>query len=544
MRTTKTLSRSAFFLSLPPSFNLNHNLNLLPHSRPQHSSSPLPHNCSHTYTHTHKQLNQSTNRTFVQLNSDNKPSLEHPTQINSDNTPRHSIDICSSHTQLKSTPTTHQDTMSVNLSAGGAFPAELKMRARCQVPIHKHLHYEPSAHMISVSAATNTAARTCVIMVEAPVQPEPVAYLHPRAPATVQPEPVAQSWDTYVPFSDQQMKLAPATARPEPVAQTWDTYVPFSDQYKPAPQSLDVRAPATVQPEPVAQVLAPVTVQPKRWDYDEGRQWANLNLRIPRSQLAYAKSIEPFIVDNRLADIPYELLINKPESDGEVGAIFEFFPILPGELRNKIWGYAVINQLKGDRTIRIEILYNGFDGNIPRTPRIVNRSAPIPLLNTSRDARAIAMPFYEKTFTTDVPNPNYILFNHENDRVFVNTPGNFDFVLFIRSLPLDQLPRIRHMAITVKELQRHKYPSRNPRNGGVVGLISDYFPGLKTLTMIAGDARIDGPYVRKVTRHSVRAEFKRYQLGWDPSLQHVPEVNGDLLPALLARRWGVDDLPW
>ncbi|KAJ5040902.1 uncharacterized protein L3040_005461 [Drepanopeziza brunnea f. sp. 'multigermtubi'] len=492
--------------------------------------------------------------------------------------------------------------MSVNLSAGGAFPAELKMRARCQVPIHKHLHYEPSAHMISVSAATNTAARTCVIMVEAPVQPEPVAYLHPRAPATVQPEPVAQSWDTYVPFSDQQMKLAPATARPEPVAQTWDTYVPFSDhykpatqslevrapatvqpervphvlasvtvqpknlaqvtarpepvaqswdtyvpfsdQYKPAPQSLDVRAPATVQPEPVAQVLAPVTVQPKRWDYDEGRQWANLNLRIPRSQLAYAKSIEPFIVDNRLADIPYELLINKPESDGEVGAIFEFFPILPGELRNKIWGYAVINQLKGDRTIRIEILYNGFDGNIPRTPRIVNRSAPIPLLNTSRDARAIAMPFYEKTFTTDVPNPNYILFNHENDRVFVNTPGNFDFVLFIRSLPLDQLPRIRHMAITVKELQRHKYPSRNPRNGGVVGLISDYFPGLKTLTMIAGDARIDGPYVRKVTRHSVRAEFKRYQLGWDPSLQHVPEVNGDLLPALLARRWGVDDLPW
>ncbi|KAI9048793.1 hypothetical protein LZ554_007624 [Drepanopeziza brunnea f. sp. 'monogermtubi'] len=504
--------------------------------------------------------------------------------------------------------------MSGNLPAGDLYLAEIKKRARCQVPIHLNLHYDPSAHIISVSAATNTAsagvasaAQGCVILVKAPVQPEPIAsatvqpepvaqtwdtyvpfsfqpkklapatarpepvaqtwdtyvpfsdqfkpaaqsldvrapatiqpkpVAHVRAPATVQPKPVAQTWDTYVPFSDQPKKLAPATARPEPVAQTWDTYVPFSDQFKPAAQSLDVRAPATVQPKPVAHVLAPVTVEPKKWDYDEGRQWANLNLRVPRSQLAYAKSIEPFIIDNRLADIPYELLINKAQSDGEVGAVFEFFPILPGELRNKIWGYAAINQLKSERTIRIEILGDGFDGNIPR---IVNRSRPIALLNTSRDARAITMPFYEQTFVTGVPNPNYIFFNHENDRVFVNTPRYIDFDLFICCLPLDERARIQHMAITVKELQRSK---QQVRAGGVVGKICDYFPGLKTLTMIAGDARIDGPYTRHVTRHSVRAEFRRYQLGWDPSRQNVPEVNGEMVPALLARRWDVDNLPY
>ncbi|KAK2627155.1 hypothetical protein QTJ16_003121 [Diplocarpon rosae] len=279
-------------------------------------------------------------------------------------------------------------------------------------------------------------------------------------------------------------------------------------------------------------VLEPMPVQ-KAWDHDEARAWANTNLRIKGSQIAYARLLAPYVIENRMSEIPYELLVGQP-IPREEGESFRAFGGLAPELRNAIWDFAIVNAISETRKVRVEFMA------IENRPYVISRSCAPALLHTCRDSRSRAMKHYNYAFRTPVPKPLGVYFNLSTDQLFINSRGPEDFKWVCLCIAPEDRHQIKHLELPAKDYIRNaeKFLRR----------LCTYFPFIETLTITAGDSTLDQMCVRRDLARKLTGCISLCKERWmrrsGLGAKCIPKVRVATVSALLANRWGIDDLQY
>ncbi|KAI6715164.1 hypothetical protein JHW43_002282 [Diplocarpon mali] len=279
-------------------------------------------------------------------------------------------------------------------------------------------------------------------------------------------------------------------------------------------------------------VLEAVPVK-KAWNHDEARAWANTNLRIKGSQIAYARLLAPYIIENRMSEIPYELLVGRPISREEGGS-FPSFGLLPRELRDCIWDSAVVDAISERRTVRVEFM------TIENRPYVISRTSAPALLHTCKGSRALAMKHFNYAFRTPVPKPLGVYFNLTTDQLFINARGPEDFKWVCLCIAPEDRHQIKHLELPIKDYIRHaeKFIRR----------LCTFFPLIQTLTVTAGDSTLDQMCVRRGLARKLTGCISTFKERWmrrsGLGAESIPKVRVATVSALLANKWGIDDLQY
>ncbi|KUJ12468.1 uncharacterized protein LY89DRAFT_785822 [Mollisia scopiformis] len=279
----------------------------------------------------------------------------------------------------------------------------------------------------------------------------------------------------------------------------------------------------------------------KTWDvFADGKWWAG-----KLKATTKAKFFAPYILANQVtAGLLHQYgLASKGKEDvfnkGDHG-VFHYFPHLPGELRNKIYGYIAVGTvnnvtIKCKESLTLDNIYQPGDG-------FKSMGAPPAMLHVSSEARSYLLGngYYELAFgTLYAPARTYV--NFAKDRVFINLDGHHQLRPAFGMMSRRDLLRIKLLALPCK----HAY-----------GDYQNFFrqlakmSHLRKVDLLLGDSPDDAKYAQNMKYMSLwRHEMKsQWELRWATAPKvldrGVPKIDYCLIDGVDARFYGIDDLKW
>ncbi|RDW85499.1 hypothetical protein BP5796_03824 [Coleophoma crateriformis] len=285
-----------------------------------------------------------------------------------------------------------------------------------------------------------------------------------------------------------------------PASSAWSRPISIPERHKPKPP---VESPKTSFP----------------WNPDDDIRWATENLD-PKRRAIFFKTPEKL----------------QPMIDR--GPLFEFhkFGLFPAEIRLQIWELCAKNA--GPRTVRLEYHEDCIEED---TYEVINtyfssESSLPAMFHVNREARAVALPYYEQAFST-VHHLGSIPFNFSKDELFLRCPGAGFLSTTIGMIPERDCMRIKKVYIALKDWVfcegEHTFTMNIAK-----------FRACRRLLLVAGDGLTE----RKWTQNQEKAIEKLQKVllpRWN-KLNHTPPptIRFWIIPALKARELRIDSFYW
>ncbi|RDW75327.1 hypothetical protein BP6252_06469 [Coleophoma cylindrospora] len=284
-----------------------------------------------------------------------------------------------------------------------------------------------------------------------------------------------------------------------PASSAWSRPISIPERHKPKPQ---LESPKKLFP----------------WNPDDDIRWATENLDPKRREIFFKT--------------PEKL---QPKIDR--GPLFEFhkFGLFPAEIRLQIWELCVKNA--GPRTVRLEYHENCIEDTYEVTNTYFSSESSLPaMFHVNREARAVALPYYEQAFST-VHQLGSIPFNFSKDELFLRCPGAGFLSTTIGMIPERDCMRIKKVYIALKDWVfcegEHAFAMNITK-----------FRACRRLLLVAGDGLTE----RKWTQNQEKAIEKLQKVlipRWN-KLNHTPppKIRFWIIPALKARELRIDSFYW
>ncbi|KAH6714098.1 hypothetical protein BKA61DRAFT_735636 [Leptodontidium sp. MPI-SDFR-AT-0119] len=288
-----------------------------------------------------------------------------------------------------------------------------------------------------------------------------------------------------------------------------------------------------IAPKTAAPHIPAVTLKTTFW----GNQvslllWAKENLR-SKNQF---KLLAPYVKLDKLPAHNIEVVENSAEP--VTLTVFKHFPLLPGELRNKIWGYAIKNAVKEGRNIRVQYHCEGYVGNQGYGEKVVCRTSPPALLNVCHESHSLTQPFYGPIF---VDKDTYTVINFEHDELFLHTTGPMQLYNMVRLMGDQDASRVRHLVVSLKE-----YLGDRSQGKDYWGTLMSTFCNLKSLKLMVGSGFQDLPFMKKSYCQGAAfsiSEHLKERFGKDTT-KKAPKVEFEVISALRAHAFNIDELTY
>ncbi|KAG4428037.1 hypothetical protein IFR05_016479 [Cadophora sp. M221] len=260
--------------------------------------------------------------------------------------------------------------------------------------------------------------------------------------------------------------------------------------------------------------------------------WAKENLRGGNQ----FKLLAPYV---KLDKLPaHNIEVVKDSAEPVTLTVFEYFPLLPGEIRNKIWGYAINNAVREGRNIRVQYHCEGYVGNQGYGEKVVCRTSPPPLLNVCHESHSLTRPFYGPIF---VDKDTYTVINFKHDVLFLHTTGTMQLYNMVRLMGDQDASRVRHLVVSLKE-----YLGDRSRGKDYWGELMSMFCNLKSLKLMVGSGSQDIPFMKSSYCQGAAfsiSEYLKKRFGKDTT-KKAPKVEFEVISALRAHAFNIDDLTY
>lgn len=161
--------------------------------------------------------------------------------------------------------------------------------------------------------------------------------------------------------------------------------------------------------------------------------WGFANLKTIREAAIFI----PYIKELEAGRVP-KALMEKWSKRASKDAQFKYFGILPFELREHIWKYALKDQKS---TLRIKFSHELEFGH-KKNVKLTNHNLYAPMFYVCSQSRQLAIKDYEVRFGT-VHNPGNIYINYFRDRVFFHTKTWDELSYMARYMKTFHASRIR-----------------------------------------------------------------------------------------------------
>ncbi|KAF8858013.1 hypothetical protein BDZ45DRAFT_674319 [Acephala macrosclerotiorum] len=315
----------------------------------------------------------------------------------------------------------------------------------------------------------------------------------------------------------------------------------FKTQYKPKPKpksvaKIEPSSPlstasslvltSTVSSPPSGSSLT--SLESTSWDPTVShRSWAEGKLLLTTKCMFLA----PYIVAGEVTAQLLTYGLGDQKSDE-----FHYFPHLPGEIRNKIWGFALqdtVNNctIKWDRNVGEDVVYQFGDGFEAVSPEPA-------ILLVNQESRSFAIGQYELTFGTNYDSAKVML-NYERDRLFVITKGNHQIGPIFKLMLKRDTQRIVRLALPLRDAYV---------DVETIGQAVSKCRNLKAFELVVGNSKTDEPFShdKKIVR-KVKDALEFYWVnrwgtrGDSPS---VPKVRIDVIDGVDAHFYGIDNVEW
>ncbi|RDL37053.1 uncharacterized protein BP5553_04486 [Venustampulla echinocandica] len=297
-----------------------------------------------------------------------------------------------------------------------------------------------------------------------------------------------------------------------------------------------------VAAKPIAQKIAPPPELPNvmttnlgigaSWDSITLKKWAEANLR-PEVLAQYLKAYGGYLDQGVIPVAALHADPSKPRPKVRK-AKFRNFGILPFELREQIWNYA-LDHVHFD--CRVGLRRKTHDSRLGLDPTIrITRCGPSPqILKVNHELRELALKRWERKFPTKTSSVRHCFFNFANDRLFFNGTAAWQLIHIAQAiLPQDRC-RVRSIAI----------PLRDFVHGSKEDFIKTVmlFKNLEELWIVVGDSKEDEVYSKS---HFTKAVWEMVRKAWIRTYagRRVPSIWKQIIPALRAKYYGIDGLIW
>lgn len=219
---------------------------------------------------------------------------------------------------------------------------------------------------------------------------------------------------------------------------------------------------------------------------------------------------------------------------------FPYLKDLPGEVRNKIWGFAAQCSvykcvIRWKRSTTDHRNFQPGDGFLPVLP-------PPALLHVSRESRSYLLGYghYKLAFGSEYAEPK-AYFNFEKDIVFINTKGIDQLRPAIHLMKYEERHQIAHLALPLRDAYM---------NSDELCRILARLQGLQTCQLLVGDSRADQQYANhtnfRVRLQALMEEYWHKRVDNDPEKlrRGPPKIGFRTIDHRHARFYGIDDLKW
>jgi hypothetical protein len=212
---------------------------------------------------------------------------------------------------------------------------------------------------------------------------------------------------------------------------------------------------------------------------------------------------------------------------------FTSFSLLPYEIRQQIWEYALDTE---ETDVRLVWDYQMRNGHHTRT-RLANASPPPRLLLVNHELRSLALKHtYERTFSTR-HSAATTYFDFSKDRLFLHTSSAAELPHMLRYIRTRDAERLRSLAIPLRDLLKS-----NERRG--LAQILCRFRNLERLDLVCGDGLEDmacgGAGDEKLAEKIQKWLASVWKIRHAP--ESGPEVHMYLIPAIMAHCLRIDNL--
>jgi hypothetical protein len=256
--------------------------------------------------------------------------------------------------------------------------------------------------------------------------------------------------------------------------------------------------------------------------------WAKRNLTDPaaiRLARTYGKELESSTTPVQLYR---ELRKRTPPHTS-----FTSFSLLPYEIRQQIWEYALDTE---ETDVRLVWDYQMRNGHHTRT-RLANASPTPRLLLVNHELRSLALKrTYERTFSTR-HSAATTYFDFSKDRLFLHTSSAAELPHMLRYIRTRDAERLRSLAIPLRDLLKS-----SERRG--LAQILCRFRNLERLDLVCGDGLEDmacgGAGDEKLAEKIQKWLASVWKIRHAP--ESGPEVHMYLIPAIMAHCLRIDNL--
>jgi hypothetical protein len=263
------------------------------------------------------------------------------------------------------------------------------------------------------------------------------------------------------------------------------------------------------------------------WDNQSLVLWMDRNLsdevkiKLKRNYRPYLeRGVVPVALINSMAG-------RRRKGKGE----FPNFMLFPAEIREIIWKMA-LRDTRQEVHVKVDAVHE-FNDTLSVNIRPETNLPPI--MRASKESYYLGTKFYELAFSTKQWGEAFCWFNFATDSLVVRG-GSYD--LFSKYLHTRDTRRLRHLTIPMK-----CWIAKTDDEKKAIRSMLCRFKHLKLLSWMAGDSKDDEMYTKdprviKGLRYMVETVFRdRWGKGCE-----VPEVEQRVIPALLAKAWGIDNL--
>jgi hypothetical protein len=290
-------------------------------------------------------------------------------------------------------------------------------------------------------------------------------------------------------------------------------------------------ATSTPTAKPVA-VIASVTAPDTHWDH-----FFKAKLFEKLSSSTKAKMLKSYIDQDALT--ARLVAYGAPDQANQV--VLADFGTLPGELRNKIYGYIV-----EDTDVAIQWKRNPagpLDYTVPQQGDALASIWGTPtLLRLCKESRSFALGYYKRAFNTTWT-PGSVWFNH-NDRVFINLAGIHQFAPLVGMMDKSDITRITRLALPLRDAHA---------DYEALFRFASKFTALRTLDLFLSDSPADRKYGQDPKYRQLLVKWQaRLDGQWKHRYQNLPKIMARGFPlvsycfidSLEAHFYGIDDLKW
>ena len=271
---------------------------------------------------------------------------------------------------------------------------------------------------------------------------------------------------------------------------------------------------------------------PKIWSPSKYLEWAKRNLT-DATAIKLARTYCDHL-ENGTAPIA---LFSRMGKQAPHGTSFEYFSLLPYELREQIW-LLVLEEEKND--VRIIWQHKSKDEHFTNNC-FINANNQQRLLFVNHELQGLAMKHnYELAFGTPY-SPAKTYFDFKRDRLFIHTCGCNELPQLVKYISTKDAERVQTLAIPLRDFLRgdeHKIAEALCK-----------FKSVKKVHLVCGDGLEDVTICRagdpQLAKNIERFLYKTWHRHNDP--HSYPRVRMQTMPAMLAQYLKIDNLlpsPW